>query len=72
MLHIMRWSRPDIYNSIRDLSSHMNGVTKDHSKAMHHIIKYVLSTPTRRCKLKPEIKVVGKELRFLVFNQGNR
>ena len=44
----------EIYNSVRDLSMHMIGVTKDHPKAMHRAMKYVVSTPTWVWKLKPD------------------
>ena len=64
LLHMMRQSRSDIYNSIRDLSSHMNVVPKDRIKQMHCIMTYVVSTPTLGCKLKPEIKWEGKNCDF--------
>jgi len=35
LLHMMRWSRPDVYNAICDLSRHIKASTMTHVKAMH-------------------------------------
>ena len=32
LLHMMRWSRPDVYNAVRDLSRHMKASTMIHSR----------------------------------------
>ena len=34
LLHMMRWSRPEILNSVRELSRFMSGASKAHLKAM--------------------------------------
>ncbi len=34
MMHMMKWTRPDIYNAVRDCARHMQGTTKDHYQAM--------------------------------------
>ena len=64
LLHMIRWSIPELYNSVRDLSKKMNGYTKDHIKEMYCVTKYVVSTPTRERKLKPDIKWDGKNRNF--------
>ena len=64
LLHMMRWSRPEIYNSVRDCSRHMSKVTKRHIKAMHRVMKHVVSTPTRGWKLKPKRSWDGKDKEF--------
>jgi len=61
LLHMMRWSRPEIYNSVRDCSRHMSSVTKHHIKAMHRVMKHVVATPTRGWKLKPNRSWDGKD-----------
>jgi len=34
LLHMMHWSRPEIYNAVRDLSKYMmTGTTQEHIKA---------------------------------------
>ena len=35
LLHMMKWSRSEIYNMMRELSRHMSVLTKDHIVAMH-------------------------------------
>ena len=47
LLHMMRWSRPEIYNAVRDLSRHMSVVTKDHILAIHRVMAHCVSTPLR-------------------------
>jgi len=52
LLHMMRWSRPEVYNAIRNLSRHMKASTALHVKSMHRVMKYCVSTPNRGWKLK--------------------
>ena len=53
LLHMMRWSRPEIYNTVRYLSRHMSVVTKYHIVAMHRFMAHFVSTPLRDWKLRP-------------------
>ena len=39
-LHMMKWSRPEIYNLVRDLSHQMIAVTKDHIDVMHRAMDW--------------------------------
>ena len=55
LIHLMKWSRPEIMNSVRDLSRFMsNGASSAHVKAMETVMKYVVGTPDRGLLLKPE------------------
>jgi hypothetical protein len=45
LLHMMRWSRPDILNPVRKLSRHMKVAAPAHMKAMLQVLKYCASTP---------------------------
>ena len=56
LLHMMRWSIPEIYISVRYLPIHINGVAEYHTKEINHVMKYGVSTPTRGRKLKPDRK----------------
>ncbi len=47
MMQIMRWTRPDIYNSVRDCVRHMQRTTKEHYQAMLKIMNYVTASPER-------------------------
>ena len=54
--HVMRWSRPEIYNIVRDLLCHMSVVTENHVKAMHRVMGYFSGTISKGWKMKPKIK----------------
>ena len=54
LLHMMRWTRPEIQNSVRELSKYMSGATLAHVKAMHRVMDYCVATPKRGLLLKPE------------------
>ena len=63
LLHMMRWSRPEIYNSVRDLPKQCKSPNA-HVKAMHRIMNYCKSTPERGWFLKPSRKWDGKDKSF--------
>ena len=44
LLHLMKWSRPDILNSVRDLSKFMKQGTQHHLKAMFRVMRYCMDT----------------------------
>jgi hypothetical protein len=44
LLHMMRWSRNDILNRVRELSRFMNEATTTHLKAMYRVMNYVKTT----------------------------
>ena len=44
LLHLMRWSRPDICNAVRDISRHGQKSNKAHLKAMKRCKKYCIQT----------------------------
>ena len=54
LLHMMRWSRPDILNSVRELSKYMTKATPAHLKAMYRVMAYCVGTEKRGLLLKPE------------------
>jgi hypothetical protein len=53
LLHMMRWSRPEILNAVQELSRYMPGASMAHIKAMHHTMKYCIGTAERGLLLKP-------------------
>jgi len=63
LLHIMRWSRPDILNAVRELSKFMMAASLAHFKAMFRVMEYVISSRTKGLVLKPVkselIEIVG-------------
>jgi hypothetical protein len=53
LLHMMRWSRPEMLNSVRELSRHMKVASPVHVKALFRALKYCTLTPERGLFLKP-------------------
>ncbi len=47
MMNMIRWTRPNIYNSVQDCSRHMHESTKEHYQAMLKIMDYVVATIER-------------------------
>ena len=51
---MMRWTRPDILNAIRELSKHMAKLGPSHLLAMKKVMRYILATPERGLFLQPK------------------
>jgi hypothetical protein len=57
---MMRWSRPEIYNAVRELSRFMtNGASDAHMKAMKRVMEYCVETKEQGLVLKPDVKWNG-------------
>ena len=54
LLHLMRWSRPEVMNPVRELSRQMTNPVGNHFKAMHRVMKYCVVNPERGWTLKPQ------------------
>jgi hypothetical protein len=61
LLHMMRWSRPDILNAVRELSKNMKVASEAHMKAMQCTMRYNLVIPERGLLLKPNGKWKGDQ-----------
>ncbi|KAG7359132.1 hypothetical protein IV203_015721 [Nitzschia inconspicua] len=53
LLYLVKHSRPDLSNAVRELSKVMSGATNDHVKLLHQVIKFVLETKDRGILVKP-------------------
>jgi hypothetical protein len=53
---MMKWSRSEILNAVRELSRFMTGACPEHLKAMYRVMKYCVGTPNRGLLLKPNMK----------------
>ena len=51
-MHIMRYTRPEIYNAVRDCTRHMAEANKSHFEAMTRVLGYITGTPKRGLLLK--------------------
>jgi hypothetical protein len=57
---MMRWSRPEIYNAVRELSRCMTtGASDAHMKAMKRVMEYCVEKKDRGLVLKPDVKWNG-------------
>jgi hypothetical protein len=63
LLYLVKHSRPDISNSVRELSKVVDGTTRGHWKTLMRAIKYVLDTKDMGLKL--EHKLDKNNLFFL-------
>lgn len=65
LLHMMRWSRPEVFNAVRDLAMHMSKVASEHVDAMHKAMGYCVATKDQGWnKLKPNQNWDGKDKSF--------
>ena len=65
LLYLMKWSRPDILNSVRDLSRFLSGARPAHLKAMYRVMEYCLCTAEKGLYLNPTRQWDGsKDFRF--------
>ena len=56
LLHLMKWSRPDVLNIVRELSCFITGAMAYHLKAMYHVMQYCLAMKQKGLTLKPDCK----------------
>ena len=72
-MHMMRWSRPEIWNAVREVSRRMSMANNDHYKAMLRIMKYCTLTPERGWTLRPNRKWNGldKQFEFVIMGKSD-
>lgn len=61
---MIRWSRPEMQNAVRDLARQGSAPTMAHIKAMHRAMEYTQATPNRGWYLKPRRQWDGKDKNF--------
>eukprot|EP00173_Palmaria_palmata_P004456 Plantae.Rhodophyta-Palmaria_palmata.ctg6115.p1 GENE.Plantae.Rhodophyta-Palmaria_palmata.ctg6115~~Plantae.Rhodophyta-Palmaria_palmata.ctg6115.p1 ORF type:complete len:181 (-),score=23.44 Plantae.Rhodophyta-Palmaria_palmata.ctg6115:48-560(-) len=54
LLHIMRWSRPDVLNSVRELSRYMTEASDTHLQAMYRTMRYIVESKTTGRVIHPD------------------
>jgi hypothetical protein len=57
LLYLVKHSRPDLVNVVRELSKVMDGATVNHLKMLHRGTEYVLNTKNRGIRVKPPPRV---------------
>ena len=63
LLYLLKHSRPDLSNSVRELSKVMDGANRNHLKMMRRVIKFVIDTQDRKLILQPKPDEVQWEMR---------
>jgi hypothetical protein len=53
LFHLIKYSRPDLANVVRELSKCINGASLAAYKEMHRVIKFVLDTQLNGLKPQP-------------------
>ena len=71
-MHLMRWSKPEILNSVRELSRFFAGASVAHVKAMHQVMSYCVKTKSSGRMLKPDCKCNESELKDFKFRIKGR
>jgi hypothetical protein len=61
LLHMMRWTRPEILNAVRECSKLMSGAMEVHMAAMKRIMRYVVTTAARGLKICPNAEWDGSK-----------
>ena len=64
LLHMMRWSRPNIFNAVQEISRFGGKATEAHYKQMLRTMKYCVDTKHRGLTLDPIGTWDGKDLGF--------
>jgi hypothetical protein len=59
LLHVTRWTRPDIMNSVRELSRFAGGALMAHMKAMYRCMAYCVATSKRGINIAPNTRWDG-------------
>jgi hypothetical protein len=69
---MMKWTRSEILNAVRELSRFMSGTTQEHMKAMCRTLNYGVGTPNRGLLLKPTMKWDGNpDFEFIVNGRSD-
>jgi hypothetical protein len=72
LLHMMRWTRPDILNAVRELSRFMSKAKPEHLGAMYRVMRFVRKTCNKGLTLKPERTWNGsRDFEFIVSGESD-
>ena len=71
LLYLVKHSRPDIANCVRELSKVLDGTTDCAFNEMLRIIKYVLDTKNLGLRVEPDNKPPGSPWQITCYSDGN-
>jgi hypothetical protein len=64
LIHLVRWTRPECWNPVRDLTRYMTAANGAHITAMHRVMKYLVSTKEKGLYIEPTKRWDGKDRNF--------
>jgi Reverse transcriptase (RNA-dependent DNA polymerase) len=67
LLHLMKWSRLEIANSVRELFCYMTGAGMSHMKVMYRVFNYCLNTSTCGMVINPHRMCLSKDIEDFEF-----
>jgi hypothetical protein len=70
LLYLVKYSRPDIANAVRELSKGMKEATPDAMKELKRVVKFVLSTKNLGLKMQP-MKNVKDKWNVVVYSDSD-
>jgi hypothetical protein len=71
LLYLVKHSRPDISNAVRELSKSMDGANMAAYKELKRVIKFVLDTKTMGLKMNPKINTDISEWDIVVYTDSD-
>ena len=57
LIHMMKWSWPDVLNTVQDVMQQMSAAMMCHVKAMKWVMAYLMAMPKQGLTLKPSEKM---------------
>lgn len=70
--YLATWARPDILNSVREISRQQREPTKEHYEAMLKVMQHCVSTPEKGRKIEPNARWNGeKEFEFEISGMSD-
>ena len=73
LMHVMRWSCPDVLNRVRELSRYVKEAVEDHANALTQAMSCCTQTVNRGCTVAPKSQwsCADKECVFTVGGKSN-
>ena len=71
LLYLVKFSRPDIANPVRELSKVLDCSTKTAFNELLRVIKYVLDTENLGLKIEPNIQYSGKPWDLVCYSDSD-
>ena len=71
LLYLVKHSRPDISNAVRELSKCMDRADYDAFKELRRVVKYVLDTPDYGLKIEPKVDNENMEWNLIVYSDSD-